>query len=539
MRASIHFFPVIFSGMLILSGCNHPHSSYNILDYGAVGDGHYLNTAAINKTISDCNAHGGGTVVIPRGNYISGTIILLSDVNLFLEPGAVITGSKDTSDYKVMDDALFKEGYNRYGLLYAGDAKNISITGQGEIFGNGTYFMNGIDKPHIIGDYDRKLTRQGEEFMKPGSTFEDGPLSYPFRPGLMMVIRGCEHVLISGILLKDSPEWTIRIGDCDDVVVHGITILNNPLIPNNDGIHCTNSRNVRISDCNISAGDDAIIVTGFGNLPVPSEGSFNPDTLKMTGNKTGYAENITVTNCVLSSRSACIRVGYGVHPIRNLIFSNLVMYSSNRGIGVFSRDSSSIENVLFSNITIHTRLQAGDWWGKGEPIHISAIKSSKNGNSGKINNIRFSNIVATGEAGILIWSEEENRVENILFENIQLTLKGGKHSGSFGGNFDLRPAFPVNRTVFKHDIPGFYARYVKNLKISGFEMKWGNDLPSFFTSAVEADHFDGITINDFTGDPATGTRGLPAIKLSDGKNAEIRNSKTTNGSTLVIKDNVK
>ena len=132
------------------------------------------------------------------------------------------------------------------------------------------------DKSHDSHDFDRRFVRQGSEFMKEGAFFED------------------------------APEWTIRIGDCDDVHIRGITVANNQLILSNDGIYCTTSRNITISDCNITVGDDAIIVSGLGYDPLPGSG-INPDF--QYGNKTGYAENISVSNCVLLSSSACVRVG--------------------------------------------------------------------------------------------------------------------------------------------------------------------------------------------------------------------------------------
>jgi polygalacturonase len=466
--------------------------------------------------------------------------VLLSNVNFHLEPGAILIGSRDTSDYLKMKSMLFEEGYNRFGMICAVNAMNISITGSGEINGNGTYFMNGLDKPHMGGnDYDRKFIRQGEEFMKPGTIFDDGPVSYSFRPGLLMTLEMCEHVQISDVVLKDSPEWTIRIGDCDNVDVRGISILNNPVIPNNDGIHVTTSRNVRISDCNIFAGDDAIIVTGFGNSPLPEDLNSKTREPLTIGNKTGIAENVTVTNCVLSSRSACIRVGYGAHPIRNLVFSNLVMYESNRGIGIFARDNSQIENILFSNIIISNRIHSGHWWGKGEPIHISAVKDSKNGTPGTIDNIRFSDITATSETGILIYGTENSVIENISLENIKLTINKGKYTESYGGNFDLRPAYPLEIALFKHNIPGFYAQFVKHLTVSRFELSWGTGLPSFFTSAFEINQFNGILLEGINANPSPVSKGISAIVLRNGTNYVLRNCITNEGTVLLSKEMVK
>ncbi len=501
--------------MIALSvvGCQQPKHSFNILDFGAKGDGSTINTTAINKTIKKCNESGGGTVMVPPGTYVSGTIVLLSNINLHLDPGAKLLGSKDTIDYLLMKNALFNEGYNRYGLIYSVDASNVSITGTGEINGNGTYFMNGIDKPHMGGgDFNRKFIRQGNEFMKTGTIFDDGPVSYNYRPGLMIIFERCNNVSLQDITLKDSPEWTVRLGDCDNVNVEGISILNNQIIPNSDGIHCTNSRNIRISNCNIFAGDDAIIVTGFSNQPSPTDAAWQGPA---TGNKTGYAENVTVTNCVLSSRSACIRVGYGHHPIRNLVFSNLVMYESNRGIGIFARDNSSIENVLFSNIVINNRLHSGHWWGKGEPIHISSLPDSPKGVAGKVRNIRFTDISAQSETGIVIFGTKENPIEDIQMDRVRLNINSGKYTLTYGGNFDLRPAYKPELQVFKHDIPGIYAQYVNGLDVRNFKLTWGNDLPSFFTHGIECQNVNDLLIEGFAGTANSNASGSQKIKLEN------------------------
>jgi hypothetical protein len=536
-KKSLIFFLLFISALLLLNSCHHSAGIYNILDYGAKGDNKSLNTKAINAAIIACNKNGGGVVIVPAGKFISGSIQLLSNVGLKLETGSAIIGSTDIKQYFTSDKPIFNEDYSSYGLIYAVDAVNISIEGSGEIIGNGTSFMSPNDKPHVGGDFERKYTRQGESFMPEGNTFEDGPVLCPNRPNVLVLFERCENIHIRDISLKDSPFWTIRIGNCDNAVVSGISILNNMLIPNSDGIHCTDSRNVRISDCNIVAGDDAIIISGLGNEPAPGDSAFRVDSKKI-GNKTGIAENVTVTNCILSSRSAGIRIGYGKRPIRNCVFSNLVIYESNRGIGIFAREKSSIENILFQNIVIHTRLHSGHWWGKGEPIHISAVPNTKGGNSGKINNIRFSDIVAFAETGILIYGNPESSIDNISLNRVQLTISSGKYSDSYGGNFDLRPAHPLSIALFKHDIPGLYAQYVRNLIIDGFDLNWGKNLPEYFTNGIEVANFNGLNIKNFKGTSCIKKNGIAAVKLADGVNASINFTDNSSGNA-VIKERVK
>jgi len=514
--------------MLLSFNAISQSSVYNIVDFGAKADGTTINTMAINTAIEKCNKNGGGSVIIPAGSFVSGTVILLSNVELYLSPGAVLLGSKDTLDYLLNKDILMPgEGYNRYGLIYANNAHDVSIAGKGTIDGTGNYFMyNPYQYKYRSGDFDAKVTRQGNEYMKPGTVIEDGPVTYPFRPGLLITITNCNDVSVTDITLKDSPEWTIRIGFCDGVKVRGITINNNPLVPNNDGIHCTVSRNITISDCNISAGDDAIIVSGFGT-DVRTGNDFE------YGNKTGVAENVVVTNCVLSSRSACIRIGYGERPIRNLVFSNLVMYASNRGIGIFAREESSIDHIIFSNIIINNRLHSGHWWGKGEPIHISAVKSKEGGKAGTINDIQFSGINAVSETGIVIQGSPESIITNIGFDHVKLQINRGKYTDTYGGNFDFRPAYPLSTALYKHDVPGVYVQYADQLKFADFNLSWGSNLPAYFTYGLWADHYKNLSLQNSFLLPAPANKKLSAIQLSNGTKPVIWNCSTAKGIQLL------
>ncbi len=523
---------LILQLIIFATGCQKSAGLYNVLDFGAKGDSGSLNTKSINTAIEVCHKNGGGTVVFPAGRYLSGSIHLLSNVTLRFENGAILEGSKAVRDYFHSDTAVFNEGYASYGLIYALDATNIGIEGQGEINGNGTSFMSPGDKPHVGGDFNRKFTRQGEKFMPDGATFDDGPILCPQRPEVLILFERCGNIHISDITIRDAPFWTVRIGNSDNATVRGISILNNMLIPNNDGIHCADSRNIRISDCNIIAGDDAVIVSGLGNEPAPGDPAF-ASIRNINGNRTGIAEFVTVTNCVLASRSAGIRVGYGKRPIRNCVFSNLVIHDSNRGIGIFARENSVIENMRFSNIVMHTRLHSGHWWGKGEPIHISAMPNAAGGNSGRVSNICFSDITAFAETGILIYGNSRSVIENITLDKIWLRIDQGKYTNDYGGNIDLRPAYPLSEALFKHDIPALFARYVKNLSLRNLDLTWGTGLPDFFTNGIEATEFENITIDNFCGNANGSSVDNAAIKLINGNGALISGIRNTSGKSLM------
>ncbi len=507
----------------LITGCTPENQSqYNICDFGAEGDGKTINTFSIQKAINVCYKKGGGTVVIPAGDFITGAIRILSNVELYVGPGARLIGSPDLDDYLI-------EG-KRHGMIFAYRAVNISIGGEGEINGQGSLFhING--QAHILQDFDRKYTRQGDQYAADDIFPPDGPIRYERRPGMMIVLEQCENIAIKGITLKDSPVWTMRIADCDDVVVTGISITNNLLIPNSDGIHCTSSRNVRISDCDIRAGDDAIIVTGFATDSYFTGDSISPVDYasREFGNKTGYSENVTVTNCVLQSRSAGIRIGYGENSIRNCTFQNIVIYGSNRGIGVFSRDEGSIENITFSDIIIETRIHSGHWWGNGEPIHVSAIAQSEGIPAGIISNIKFTNITATSETGIVIFGTSETHCHDINLENIRLTIRKSKLENTYGGNFDLRPTLRQEDALFSHAIPGLYAGYTDGLTIEDFTLVWEDNLAPYFTNGIYCENFTDLAIFGFKGRPAHTGSTEAAICLKNGSDVVIRNFNAEKG----------
>jgi hypothetical protein len=170
---------------------------------------------------------------------------------------------------------------------------------------------------------------------------------------------------------------------------------------------------VHISDCDIQNGDDSIVVLG--------------------------GEKITVANCTLSSRSAAVRVGFAGADIRDCVFANLVIFDSNRGLAVNVQGSNSIENVLFSDIVIQTRLVTGHWWGKGEPIQVSAVPwDPKIKQIGRIKNVRFRNITAESPSGVIVYGCEQSIIQDLLFQGVKLRINRSPLQESYGGNFDLR-----------------------------------------------------------------------------------------------------
>jgi polygalacturonase len=490
--------------------------SINISALGAVGDGKTINTRVIQRAVDSIARAGGGSVCVPPGVFLTGTLQLRSNVDLHLERGAVLKGSANRQDYVLNGRVV--------GLLFTQDAENVSITGLGTIDGNGDSFME-LGKAKNLENASVSWTRQREQFRRVTEGIGDGPVVPKDRPFQMIIFSDCRNVTVRDVLITNSPFWTLHCADCDGVIVSGVRIWCNLLVPNNDGVDFTSCSNVLMSDCDIRTGDDCIAITGYSrHFDLPGYKDLRHDS-----------ENITITNCTMISRSSAIRIGgFDQNSMRNCVFSNLTITNSNRGIGIFVRDHGSIENLIFSNVVIDTRLHTGDWWGNGEPIHVSAVRLTKDVTLGKIRNVKFQNIICKGESGILVYGTEESVIENVSFRDVKFHLVESKLNDLSGGNFDLRPVLDPKLQLFAHDISGFYAQWVKNLRIEDFDLVWDPVRHPFFTHGVEVRNFEDVRIFWYRGSGAPGNpKGFP-IALYDGKGYEI-----TPGKIAVLKKGVK
>ena len=472
--------------------------TFNILNFGATPDSSKINTLYIQNAIDSCFTHGGGTVYVPSGIFITGTVELKSNVNLFLENGAELRGSPNIEDYKVYQDTV------RYGIIHSYKASGVSITGQGTINGNEEVFFDWDKTMSVNWDFGTDIhTRQGSNFRSVKSGIDDGPVIWKYRPKQMVLFSECKNVLIRDVNLIKSPHWSLHFANCNGVVASGLKIWGSLLVPNNDGINITACNNVIISDCNIRTGDDALIIRGN------SAGHVGYNNIRH------ISDNIIISNCNLQSRSSGIRMGFIDHnTVRNVHFSNITITNSNRGIGIFVRGESSLENITFSQISIETRLHTGTWWGQGEPIQISAVKGDSV-TLGKIKNIVFRDISCTGESGILIYGSQESIIEDIRFENLRFHLKESKLNDVAGGNIDLRRALGIQ--LFASDISAFYAQYVKDLSLNDVHIKWGDVKEDYFKYGIHTKEFNGLRLENIRTTPSPSNKTLPAVFVENGK----------------------
>ena len=399
--------------LLVLSLSSYAQRIYNVVDYGAVGNKIVDDAKAIQQAIDECSANGGGTVLLPANHtFMSGPLCLKSNVDLHLEATAVLLANPDEGIYK-----LSAFGENRgEGMMwiYANGADNISITGKGTIHGNGIAFMG------------KELDDSYE--LKPVTTFDPRPH--------VLTLTDVKNLTIRDITIRDGAYWTVHLIGCDGAVIDGISLLNNLKIRNGDGIDLDHSRNVRISNCHITSGDDCICLKNRREFE-----------------QYGSCHDITVTNCVMTSRSCAIKIGSeNMDSIYNVVFDNCVITRSNRGLGIQNRDEGTVTDVMFSNIIMDCQLWSDVWWGKAEPIYVTSYprangnhkdanwrfpKGETVGRCGEVSRICFNNIVANSENGCFVGGDVEGKVNNVHFSNVRLVRK--KVTAYEGGAIDLRP----------------------------------------------------------------------------------------------------
>jgi polygalacturonase len=479
---------------------------YDITGYGAVKNSGKVCTKAVQAAIDACNASGGGDVIVPQGVFIIGTIHLKSNVNLNLKAGGVLRGSTNLNDYETY---FAGKPYNEVhkGMLFTEDAENVSITGEGQIDGNGdNFFETNIAKR--LDTVTTKYTRQKNNFRHVDKGLGDGPIQPKDRPYQMIVFSNCKRVTVADVFILTAPFWCMHFADCDAVHVSGIRLWNNMLAPNADGIDVTSCTNVIIDGCDIRSGDDALAIVGYDH-------HFEIPGFRHLRHPSG---NIIISNCNLQSNSSGIRIGFlDQNTVENVRVSNVNITNSSRGVGIFLRDEGSLRNITFTNMYIQTRIPTGDWWGNGEPIHISAIRGKENVTLGKIENVQFNNIICKGDAGMLVYCTDESTIKNVSFKNISFELTDSKINEVAGGNIDLRGAMGDKNTLFARDIPAFLAERVDGLTIDDFKLTWTNPRMSFLTNGIEVNNFKNLKITNFQGTGAPNNPGAYPVKVENGE----------------------
>jgi polygalacturonase len=409
-------------------------SQYNILDYGAKEG--VLSTAQIQAAFDAASASGHGTVVIPAGTWLTGTVNL-KGASLYLEKGAVLKGSPDIKDYPFYG-FVHNEMGEVLSLLYSMESEGITVSGEGTIDLNGSVFF----------DFNKRIVPpSGAPFT--AEQIAECTVGHKQRPNQPIMFYKVKHLTVRDIKIINAPCWTMSFIECQDIRVTDLTIDNDLSIPNNDGMHFVCCKDVIVRACNISAGDDCIAMTCITDWNKP-------------------VERVIISDCNLRSCSKAISIGYMHSIVRDVTISNCIIRESNRAmVFMSSAGTGLVENVTVSNMRLDTQIRAGNWWGNGEPVCIMGTwhnyERYRDPPPAKrfdvsVRNILFQNLVCSGENVIAVIGEN-NSVRNVRFDHVFFELKDSANLPLKGRTVDLAPGTQIAELP-GNDVP--YWLFVKD-----------------------------------------------------------------------------
>ncbi|WAC13373.1 glycoside hydrolase family 28 protein [Dyadobacter pollutisoli] len=422
---------------------------YDIRNSGAIGDGITDNTLFIQKAIDSCTITG-GTVYIPKGTYLSGTLNLKSNVTLHLSVNAILLGQPAAKFYPYQDSGIhfYGEDWAKQALIFCKNQKNVAIEGKGTIDGQGAAFV---------------------------TTTLKKPDRYKNRPYLLW-FAGCENVSVTGVQLRNSAFWMQHYLGCKTVRIDGISIWNHSN-KNNDMMDIDGCSNVTISNITGDSDDDGITIKSTSPL---------------------VSEHIVISNCILSSHCSAIKFGTeSVGGFRNIAISNCVIkpsaqtttiYGKPAGIGGLAMeivDGGIMEHIVVSNLVID---------GPEVPLFLRLgnrarkyIATAEMPKPGIMRDITISDVVATGAAitGCSVSGIAKANVENVSFNNIRIAFAGGGVPADVKRKIEeLEDLYPEATMFGKLPAFGFFIRHVKGLRMSGISMSTlaPEQRPAFFVN---------------------------------------------------------
>jgi polygalacturonase len=326
-----------------------PGKEFSILKFGAKAGGEFDCREAINKAIDECTKAGGGRVVVPPGEFLTGAIRLRSNVDLHVSKGATLKFSTDPKAYLPIVHTRWEgmELMHLSPLIYAFGETNIAITGEGTLDGQGkSFFWKWHGNPRYGGNPDvisqRAARARLYEMMDKGvpvaeRTFGEG---HYLRPQFIQPYR-CKNILIEGVKIIDSPMWEVHPVMCENVTVRKIHVASHG--PNNDGCNPESCKDVLIDECFFETGDDCIAIKSGRNndgrrLATPSE-------------------NIIIRNCTMKDGHGGITVGSEISGgVRNVFAHDCKLDSADLWTALRVKNNASrggrLENFYFRNITV-------------------------------------------------------------------------------------------------------------------------------------------------------------------------------------------
>lgn len=450
---------------------------FDVRKYGATGRRQDNATQPFRDAVEACARAGGGVVHVPAGEYTVGTVQLKDHVTLNVDAGATLFLSQDKNDF--IDGAR--------AMIFAENARNIAVTGRGTLDGLARYDfteMRGVDP---------EISKEIEIARAAGIDMRRYYRSREAMNTFMFIINDSTDFHLTGVSIINSPLWTVRLNDCDRVYVRGVYIYSDlEKGVNADGIDICSSRNVTISDSVITTADDAIVLKAIAR----------------NGKKANPVENITVTNCVLTSSSTPLMIGTETEAdIRHVVFNNCVIRNSNKGFGINVQDGATVSNVIFSNLTIETSRRHWNWWGDSEMCKFVLKKRRDSSPLGKIRDITIDNIIAYPMGTSTITGHPDQPLENIRISNVQMYMT------------------PENAKD-KRASHALRVEGVKGLRIRDLAVKWSEENEEEgWQSALVLKNVSDFVIDSFSGRQGLKSGTAPAILMDNASDGVVRESR--------------
>ena len=401
---------ILFLGMLF--GSANAQSYYDVTKYGAKKDSSAKATRSIKRAIEAASKAGGGTVFFPAGKYLTGPIHLKSNITILIDAGAELHFSDDFDDYLPMVESRY-EGVDVKSfspLFYANRAENIAITGRGTINGHGKKwwdFVEGYREGQARSKWQLLFDSNNKNILLPDDPkqMKRGFLRPPFIQTMY-----CKNVLIEGITIVNSPFWTVNPEFSENVTIHAVSIYNPPS-PNTDGINPESCKNVHISNCHISVGDDCITIKSGKDIPGRTKAS--------------AAENYTITNCTMLRGHGGVVIGSEMSGgVKNIVISNCIFDGTDRGIRIKTArgrggivEDIRVDNIIMKNIRDQAVVMDMEY----AKVNVEPVSSR----TPQFRNIRFSNITAFTKQALFINGLAEMPVSQISFTDVVFEAETG------------------------------------------------------------------------------------------------------------------
>jgi len=447
---------------------------FDVLKYGAAGNGRTPDSAAFQRAIDEAAACTGKAQVLVRGGreYLIGTIELKGSIDFHLADDARLFISTRQQDYRGGLPGSQKGDTMAAALgavIVANHAQGLKITGTGSLHGRAREFMTGYDDA--------------------GGIWNPGP----FRPK-MFVLTACRDLEVSDITFVEAPNWGLHMLGCDGVLVDNVKVRNLLDVPNCDGIDPDHSRNVEIRNCNLVCGDDGVVIK-CSRQPIDY----------------GDCSNIHVHDCVIETQDAGLKIGTettsNIHDIR---FERCLIKNASRGLCIQLRDEGSISNIDFRDIAFTSRFFSDPWWGRGEAISFTAIPRNPTSKPGTLHHVNVQNVSGHAENSVRIRGSAQSRIHDITLDHVSVTLE--RTTRYPGALFDNRPTTAIP-AIEPHDTPAFSIEHADNVTLRNCSVAWGFNPPETFSYAVEAKDTTGLKIEGLTGAPAHASLGK-AVSIS-------------------------